>query len=272
MRLEPMDLSAVPLQPAMKQQLCYQERLIQWNPYSVKNLALCYEFRTGGDGGELCVIPDACLDFLFRFNDTQRSAVVTGVQTEPISLHLEPNSVYFGFKPYSSKGIRPLREDWTELTNQTVDLELQLPCEELLSRLMAAGSFSQRVSAIRGIALTQLADANYQPDFVEYSELKLCGARGNLRMEDIADYTGYTGRYCREKFKEAHGISIKRYSNIIRMQNAIRMMSAPSGVSIADVVFENGYFDQSHLNREFRLYTGETPLQYQQKLRQAAGI
>lgn len=256
----------VPLQPAMKKQLCYQEKLIKWNPYSLKNLALCYEFRTGGEARSIQLVPDACLDFLFRFGKNGPSALVTGVQTTPISLELAPDTVYFGFKPYSVKGMRRLAAPWTELREGQADLTELMDCGQFLEELNNADCFSERVRAIREFTRSRFADDSYSPDFVEYAELKLCGTRGNLRIDDLANYTGYTGRYCREKFKEAHGISIKRYSNIIRVQNAIRMLSREEAPEMADVVFENGYFDQSHLNREFRLYTGYTPLNYQRNV------
>lgn len=254
----------IPLQPILKQQLCYQEKLVKWNPFSMKNLALCYEFRTDREGRSIQLVPDACLDFLFRLNSAGPAAVVTGVQTTPITLELAPDTVYFGFKPYSCKGMRRHAARWAELQEQISVLEDLMPCGAILEQLDRAGSFDKRVQAVRGFALENLADDAYQPDFVEYAELKLCKTRGHLKIEDLAEYTGYTGRYCREKFKESHGISIKRYSNIIRVQNAIRMMSRETPADLADVVFENGYFDQSHLNREFRLYIGDTPQHYQQ--------
>ena len=85
-------------------------------------------------------------------------------------------------------------------------------------------------------------------------------------MDTLNEYTGYTGRYCREKFKEALGISIKSYANIMRFQNAVRgLFNAQNDDCLSDVVFDNGYFDQSHLNREFRRYSGEPPLSYRRE-------
>lgn len=272
MCIRQIEQTIAPLQPDMRRQLCYQERVVKWNPYSVKNLALCYEFRTGRDCQSIQVVPDACLDFLFRFDGGQApSAVVTGVQTAPVVLELRPDTVYFGFKPYSTKGMRPLECCWTELGGQRADLRDLTSCGRILDQLSQAGSFGERVRAIQDFALEHLADETYQPDFVEYSELELCRTRGGMRLEHLEEYTGYTGRYCRERFKKDLGISVKRYANIIRVQNAVRMMFRSKTPELADVVFENGYFDQSHLNREFRLYIGDTPMRYQQRiLRQAA--
>ena len=218
------------------------------------------------------MVPDVCLDFLFRFDGRSApAAVVTGVRTTPLTLELEPGCVYFGFKPYSPKGMRNFGCRWAELGEQRADLRDLMPCEEILERLSQTESFTQRVGTIRNFALTHLTDEDYQPDFVEYSELKLCQALGNMRLESLEEYTGYTGRYCRERFKGDLGISIKRYSNIIRVQNALRMLSRTDAPELADVVFENGYFDQSHLNREFRMYIGDSPTHYRRHtLRQEA--
>jgi len=255
----------VPLQPQLRSKPRYRERLAKWNPYSMKNLALCYEFQTGSRPETLELIPDACLNFMFCFND-HPTAVVTGVQSAPRSLRLEPDTVYFGFKPYSSKGMRTLSTSWAELLNTSIDLRDQLACEFLLERMAKAADFDERVDTMCSFAMTELADEAYTPDFIEYSELRLCNARGNLKVEDIADFTGYSGRYCREKFKAANGISIKRYSNIIRFQNAMRMLSDSKVEDLSDIVFENGYFDQPHLSREFKLYTGDSPLHYRQSV------
>ena len=182
MRYHTVDKTVTPLQPQLQQQFSYQEKLVKWNPFSVKNLALCYEFRTQDAPQSVQLIPDACLDFLFRFNTAGASAVVTGVQTQPLDLVLEPNTVYFGFKPYSPKGMRRLNTHWCELGEQQVDLGDLLPCQSILEELMGAHNFRGRIETMQNFALENLTDSAYSPDFVEYSELKLCHARGNLQI------------------------------------------------------------------------------------------
>ncbi len=265
MKRQTVEEKLVPLQPQMQVKSHYQERLVKWNPYSVKNLALCYEFRTGHEAETLELIPDACLDFMFCIG-SRPTAVVMGVQSAPRSLQLEPDAVYFGFKPYSIKGMRALSAGWAELLNVRMALEEQLDCGSLLERMEKTMDFGERIGVMCDFARAELADDMYTPDFVEYSELRLCNARGNLKVEDIASYTGYSGRYCRERFKESYGLSIKRYSNIIRFQNAMRMLADERVEDLSDIVFENGYFDQPHLSREFKLYSGDSPLHYRQSV------
>ena len=119
------DKYIAPLQPDLSRQLRYNERLLTWNPYSKKNLALCYQFQTGEDGAPVRLIPDACIDFLFRCTPGSPAAVVSGLQTAPRELVLEPNAVYFGFKPVS----------YTHLDVYKRQVEGCLNCRKGLKRL-----------------------------------------------------------------------------------------------------------------------------------------
>ena len=147
------DRDIVPLQPELSKQLHYSERLLKWNPYSKKNLALCYQFQTGRDGTPIRLIPDACIDFLFKCDRENPVAVVSGVQTAPRELVLAPDSVYFGFKPYSPKGMRPLGAAWHELTDAQISLEDDLKgAGWIAERLAAQETFDQRIAAIADFA------------------------------------------------------------------------------------------------------------------------
>lgn len=265
MRVPFIEQSLVPLQPGMRAYSQYREALIKWNPRSFKNLALCYEFHTGDAPQPLGLIPDACLNFLFQLDGRAASAMVSGIQTAPSSIALLPNTTYLGLKPYSTKGMRQFLCGWSELCNGQCNLQDLLDCYPLLESLLQAEHFERRLALLQQFASENLADTAYSPDLVEHTEIRLCNFKGNLKVEDIAEFTGYSGRYCREKFKNATGVSIKRYSSIIRFQNVVRMLSRESSNTLSDIVFENGYFDQPHLNREFKLFSGNSPLSYREK-------
>jgi AraC-like DNA-binding protein len=136
---------------------------------------------------------------------------------------------------------------------------------QVLENLTIAQSFSERVRAMRTFTCEHIIDPDYVPDLVEFAEHKLCAARGAVSIEAMGEYTCYSNRYCWEKFKDACGISQKSYANIMRFQNAVRMLTGDgSGTrsNLADVIVANGYFDQSHLNREFRRFTNNTPRRF----------
>ncbi len=61
-------------------------------------------------------------------------------------------------------------------------------------------------------------------------------------------------------FREYVGMNPKEYGRIARFQRALRMMQLGSR-DYAGIAYANGYSDQSHFIRDFRLFSGITPKQ-----------
>jgi len=253
---------AGPLQPELElNTLHYSEKILKWNPVCQKNMALFYQFQTGSQTKRsLRVIPDACADFLFCCDDNP-SAFISGLQTAPREIIIKPNCTYFGFKPYTTKGMKIMPILWNELLDETASFRDQFGDNGLEAAIKIAASFEERISIFQKFALKKLIDQSYLLDLVEFSEIQLCNAAGNIRVDSLSDQTGYTTRYCRKRFKEALGVSIKDYSNIMRFQNMVRILSQEEE-SLSDVVLDNGYFDQSHMIKEFKRYSGDTPYRF----------
>lgn len=84
---------------------------------------------------------------------------------------------------------------------------------------------------------------------------------GIIRIEDLVERTGYSHRYVSSRFKETVGCTMKTFASIIRIQNAIKLLSdsryeSMTGLSIGAGL---GYCDQSHFDKQFKRYTTLTP-------------
>ena len=66
-------------------------------------------------------------------------------------------------------------------------------------------------------------------------------------------------RTVRGRFLRATGLTQSRIRQIERARRAAALLEG--GVSILDVVFELGYFDQPHLTRSLKRFVGKTPAQ-----------
>jgi AraC-like DNA-binding protein len=85
--------------------------------------------------------------------------------------------------------------------------------------------------------------------------------KGVISISQLVKYTGYTERHIERKFNESIGLSPKRLSSIIKLHHFLG--SLKNGVrDFTELGYEAGYFDQSHLIKEFRKYTGMTPKHY----------
>ena len=67
-------------------------------------------------------------------------------------------------------------------------------------------------------------------------------------------------------FKEYVGITPKRYSNLIRFRNALKMSLTQQ--NLFDIIIKLGYYDQAHLIKEFKQFTGVSPGKFIYKRKQ----
>ena len=254
--------SPSPQQPGVKGCISsYQEKLQVWNPLSKKGLALFYQIETGPGERVLQVIPDSCVDLVFHFGEHNGAMMRGPVQFQTATV-LRPNTTYFYFKPYSLTSAKSLKIPFSDLSDTSVPFEMQFEDLSIIERMYSAASFDERIALMLDYARKYLVNRDYKPGLVEHLELASCQARGSLKVEQITSNFGYTDRYCRGKFKEVHGISIKNYSDVMRFQNIVRMLSIPDNKMSSDVVFENQLYDQSHLIHEFKKYTAFTPCEF----------
>jgi AraC-like DNA-binding protein len=95
--------------------------------------------------------------------------------------------------------------------------------------------------------------------------------RGAITINQLVKHTGYTERHIERAFSESVGISPKKFGNIIKLHHFLKILKDKSVQNnITAFCYEAGYFDQSHLIREFRKYTGITPTQYLNDTRRLA--
>lgn len=63
-------------------------------------------------------------------------------------------------------------------------------------------------------------------------------------------------------FREYIGSSPKEYTRIIRLQRVLSMLQQNPSVPFAQLAYECGFSDQSHMIKEFKAYSGYTPAEY----------
>lgn len=81
-----------------------------------------------------------------------------------------------------------------------------------------------------------------------------------MRVSKAQALTGLSAKRFNAVFRSEVGLSPKAYLRVRRLQAVLRALDTPAqGAAIAA---DLGYFDQAHLVREFRTFTGVAPTQY----------
>ena len=82
-----------------------------------------------------------------------------------------------------------------------------------------------------------------------------------IYIRDLASLIGLNEQYFCRFFKKALGMSPVEYLNEYRIRQAMQMLR-DSALPITEVCLDCGYNNMGNFLREFRRYTGTTPLQY----------
>ena len=85
-------------------------------------------------------------------------------------------------------------------------------------------------------------------------------SRGMVGVADVAARSAVSTRHLERAFQEQVGVSPKVFGKLLRLDHALEL--AEPGGSWAEVASACGYFDQSHMVRDFRAMTGATPVEF----------
>jgi AraC-like DNA-binding protein len=155
----------------------------------------------------------------------------------------------------------PLRE----LTNRVVGLEdvLGPAATELVERLYELPGWHERFGLLDTVLARRLERGlDAVPSAVHAAWSRLMDARGRVEIETLAQALGYSRRHLSARFGEELGLPPKTYARVLRFEHAAERLSHDTGARYAEIAQDCGYYDQAHLNRDFREFAGTTPGDY----------
>lgn len=79
---------------------------------------------------------------------------------------------------------------------------------------------------------------------------------------ELADIACLSYKQFGRVFSEYIGSSPKEFTRIIRFQRALHILENRAEIGFAELAVECNYYDQSHLIREFKAFSGYTPAEY----------
>jgi AraC-like DNA-binding protein len=83
--------------------------------------------------------------------------------------------------------------------------------------------------------------------------------KGQITIKEICNSIHITERTFERRFLKEVGISAKQFSTIIQFQLSLQQLTLKDFTKLTDIVYNNGYADQSHFIKVFKAFTGKTP-------------
>jgi AraC-like DNA-binding protein len=147
-----------------------------------------------------------------------------------------------------------------ELANEVVPLEAALPSSlgRLPDQVEDAAGWEERFALLDTILVSRLADAREPSREIAWAWRVLEETRGRAPIGWICDHLGRSRRHLAARFREQVGLPPKTVARIMRFDRAVGLLRRPDA-QLAAVAFECGYYDQAHLNRDFRDFADTSP-------------
>jgi AraC-like DNA-binding protein len=127
---------------------------------------------------------------------------------------------------------------------------------ELTERIRSAVSWRDRFAVLDRELGARVRVGTRPPDEVCQAWRLLRASGGTAPIAGIARATGWSERHLVNRFRTEIGLSPKQAARVIRFDRARRLLPSSSGTEVAA---RCGYFDQSHLVRDFVAFTGLSP-------------
>jgi AraC-like DNA-binding protein len=147
-----------------------------------------------------------------------------------------------------------------ELTGTTVDLQDLIGSESrrLAERLDEAGSDEARLLLLGRWIAGRLAEHPGTDPRVAYAVSEIERAGGKLSIADLLSRIGTSPKRFTGLFEEQVGVKPKLFARIVRFRGLAAALRAGAG-SFSHLAHAHGYYDQSHMNADFREFAGMSP-------------
>ena len=192
------------------------------------------------------------------------TSFVSGERTAPYTLDLPGPVAFAGVRFHPGRAFPMLGLPASELRGEVVDLDLVFgsAAHEIRERI-AEATPKRSFDTIERALLRRLHRLGAEvPATVTAALRALADAPASSSVVRLASDLGVTHRTLLRHFDRWVGVRPKVIQRILRFQRVIRWEDDHVDLDWSEVAYRCGYYDQAHLIRDFRAFTGITPVAY----------
>lgn len=187
------------------------------------------------------------------------ASTISGLRKSVRLIHYLQDSatIVVQFKETRAKAF--FNEPLYELFEESISLDTFIKrntIEIIEEQLAEAQNNIQRIAIIEQFLLSRLG--SHTPDRLISTAVEIIhSTKGAIRIKELANTLYISNDAFEKRFRKTVGTSPKQFSSIIRMEAIVRQKQQAE--SLAGIAFNAGYYDQPHFNKDFKLFTGQTP-------------
>lgn len=221
------------------------------------------------DTSHICVLPDTCVELFVNYTSTPiaiienqlyKGSIITARMSRPMHVQMRKGSgclavcfhpgmayKFFNIPMHVLRDTTaPLSEIWNGMAKEVED------------KLAGACNNEERVDMVQRFLLKQLARDKYDLQ-IAYCLRQTERSSGLIPVSKLSDEIGLSQRHLSRKFQQCMGLSPKAYQRVYRFVQSLHHLKKYPDLSLTEVAYRSGYYDQAHFNRDYKLYTGHAP-------------
>jgi AraC-like DNA-binding protein len=134
---------------------------------------------------------------------------------------------------------------------------------DTLKQLNRPQNLKERVKIISTLLSSLFKNKQEELDLtIAHAIQKIISKKGQLTIGDLYKELHLTERTFERRFFSAVGVAAKQFAKIIQFQQSLEQLTVKDYTKLTDIVYANGFADQSHFIKVFKAFTGKTPLAF----------
>jgi AraC-like DNA-binding protein len=219
------------------------------------------------------IFPNGLLELIVHLGEEYRlvegtgafgTTCLSGLQSRPIVIDGPARHRVLGIRLRPAGARALLACPLSEVTDLSLDLEdaLGRAAVELAERVAEARSVEERFRIAAGWVVERILRASSSvEEGVVWATAQIEKSGGAVAIADLREELGVSKARFVAAFREQVGVAPKLYARIIRFRRSLALLQGGS-MSLVDVALASGYYDQPHMNAEFRALGGVTPSEF----------
>lgn len=148
-----------------------------------------------------------------------------------------------------------------EIANRVVraDQVLGAWSRELTERVAVTRGWAERLTLVEAALAQRLAAGTPVAGDLAAALARLESSDGTVAIGALAREIGCSRKHLTTRFRDALGLPPKTLARVVRFDRLVRRLNAGIRTGWAELAAEAGYYDQAHLARDVRDFTGLAP-------------
>lgn len=221
------------------------------------------------DTEHIRVLPDTCVEVFINYTNSpvaiidselHKRSIVTFRMSRPMDVQMRKGTGCLAICFHPGMAYKFFKEPMHIFSDTTISLSdvWHAVATEIEERLAGICSNDARVERVQRYLLKQLTCEKYDLH-VAYCLNQAHLSGGQISVSKLTDDIGLSQRHLSRKFQQFVGLSTKEYLRVCKFIKSLHYLKKYPALSLTEVAYESGYYDQAHFNRDYKNYSGHSP-------------